>query len=424
MQVRFPYGHGYQVLEIPEERVNAVLRAEPAEKSSLSQEEIVRRALLHPIGSPRLCELARGKKRILLITSDHTRPVPSRITLPLYLNEIRQGAPDAEITILIATGMHRATMQEEIRAKFGDEIAQHEHIVVHRSGDESELAFFGTLPSGGELWLNKRVKDADLVVSEGFIEPHFFAGFSGGRKSILPGIAASRTVMYNHNAGFIRSPLSRQGILDGNPIHRDMCFAAKQAGLAFILNVILDEDKRIVACVAGDADEAHRAGCEISKMMTAVPAVPGDIVITSNGGYPLDQNIYQSVKGMTAAESCVKDGGAIIMCAAVGDGVGGNAFYHWFADRNNASEVMRDIENVPPEQTTPDQWQAQILARVMNKAECWFVTGEENRDIIERMHMHYAPDVTTALKEASARCGQNTSVTLIPDGVGVIVTEG
>lgn len=417
--ISIPYGRHTQELVLADDRLKAVLRPAHTQSDSGDESAIVRKALENPIGSPRLCQLVKDKQHILLITSDHTRPVPSHVTLPLYLEEIRRGNPQARVTILIATGMHRPTTETELRQKFGDEIVDREEIVVHRAEVQEDMAFFGTLPSGGELWLNKLVQEADLVISEGFVEPHFFAGFSGGRKSILPGVAAKQTVLYNHNARFIASDKARQGSLEGNPIHQDMLFAARAARLTFILNVLIDAEKRVIAAFAGDLEEAHRAGCNLCLQMTCVKPVEADIAITSNGGYPLDQNVYQSVKGMTAAEGCVKPGGAIIMCAALGDGHGGEAFYRWFADRPDAQTVARDIENVPPEGTYMDQWEAQILARVLTKAECWFVTGEENRPLIEAMHMHWAPDVNTALALASQKMGENASVTVIPDGVGV-----
>ena len=419
--IEIPYGKGKQILHVDEKRLSAVITPNHAHAVEKEQQEIVLEALANPIGTPRLCELAQGKERVLIITSDHTRPVPSRITMPLLLEEVRRGNPDAKITLLIATGMHRPTTEAELRARYGDEIVDRENIVVHKATVDEDMAFFGTLPSGGELWLNKLVKESDLVLSEGFIEPHFFAGFSGGRKSILPGVASGKTVLYNHNAQFLQSPHARQGSLDENPIHRDMLFAARQAKLAFILNVIIDADKKVIAAVAGDHEKAHRAGCAQCEEMTRVQKVVSDIAITSNGGYPLDQNVYQSAKGMTAAESCVRQGGALIMCAALGDGHGGEEFYRWFADRPSAEAVTRDIVSIPPDKTHMDQWEAQILARVMGKATCWFVTGEENRELVETMHLKWAPDVDTALAEATALMGENSTVTVIPDGVGVIV---
>ena len=420
-RIEIPYGSTKQILHIDHEKVAAVLGQAERENAGPNEVAIVRAALLHPIASPRLSDLARGKRRILLITSDHTRPVPSRITMPLLLDEIRTGQPDADITILIATGMHRPTTGEELIAKLGPGITDHEKIVVHNAYDESSMAFFGTLPSGGKLWLNCLLREADLVLSEGFIEPHFFAGFSGGRKSILPGIASERTVRYNHNAGFIASPLARAGSLEGNPIHLDMVYASRQAGLRFILNVLIDSGKHIIGAVAGNPEQAHKAGCELCASRVQVQPVVADIAVTSNGGYPLDQNIYQSVKGMTAAEACVRPGGVIIMNAALGDGHGGEDFYRWFADRDGPAAVMHDIESIPAEATRLDQWEAQILARIMLKATCIFVTGLVNRRLIERMHMRWAPDVDTALAEAFEIVGREAAVTVIPDGVGVIL---
>lgn len=421
MMIEIPYGKGKQQLNIDEQRLRACLTPTHEELQETDQQVLVRQALGSPIGSAPLSEMARGKQKIVVITSDHTRPLPSAITLPLYLEEIRRGNPDADITILIATGVHRSPTQEEMRAKFGAGICDHEKLVVHNASDDDSLVMMGILPSGGELWLNRLVAEADLVVSEGFVEPHFFAGFSGGRKSILPGVAGRRTVLYNHNASFIHAEESRQGNLEGNPIHRDMAFAAKTAKLAFILNVLLDSEKRIIAAFAGDSVKAHEAACRLCLAQTSVPAASADIVVTSNGGYPLDQNIYQCVKGLTAAEVCVREGGVIILSAGLGDGHGGDAFYHWFADRQNADEVMRDIQNVPANETHMDQWQAQILARVQQKAFCIFVTDETNRQMLEDMHMGWAPTLDKALQEATCRMGEGSTVTVIPDGVGVIV---
>ncbi|MEG2208141.1 MAG: nickel-dependent lactate racemase [Clostridia bacterium] len=423
-RIAIPYGKGWLPLELDEARLRGVLTPTPPAPTGRSEAALVQAALEAPIKSAPVRELAQGKQRILLITSDHTRPVPSAITLPLYLRELRAGSPNADIRILVATGMHRPTTPQELRQKFGEAIVDHETIIVHDAHRDEDMARFGTLPSGGELWLNKLCGWAELIVSEGFIEPHFFAGFSGGRKSVLPGVASQRTVLYNHNAGFIQNPLATQGSLEGNPIHRDMLYAAKAVGLQFILNVILNDQKKIIAAFAGDAEAAHAEGCRFSAAMTHVPAAPADIVITSNGGYPLDQNVYQSVKSMTAAEKCVREGGVIILCAALGDGHGGEAFYRWFSERQSAEEVLRDIQSIPPQSTRYDQWEAQILARVMHKAICVFVTGKENRALLEAMHLRWAGSLEAALALAQAIVGEASSVTVIPDGVSVIVDKG
>ena len=245
-------------------------------------------ALDAPFASPGLEELASRVKDAVIIASDHTRPVPSRILMPQILARLRKGNPSIAITILIATGFHRATTEAELLDKFGPEIVRRERIVVHDSSDESGLVRIGTLPSGGDLIVNRLAAEASLLVAEGFIEPHFFAGFSGGRKSVLPGIASRRTVLANHCAEFISHPKARTGTLDGNPIHEDMLFAAKAAKLAFIVNVVINAEKRIVAAFAGDPVAAHRAGTEYLSRHARIEVPEADIVVTGNGGYRND----------------------------------------------------------------------------------------------------------------------------------------
>ena len=422
--VKFPYGKDFLELNIPEERYAGTMLSKMHDyKPQKPSAELVLDAMEHPIGTPKLSVMAEGKKKVVIIASDHTRPVPSKIIIPPMLAEIRKGSPDADITILISTGCHRETTKEELIHKFGPEIVASEKIVVHDCDDTENLVYLGKLPSGGDLIINRLAAEADLLVAEGFIEPHFFAGFSGGRKSILPGVASRKTVIYNHNGQFIADEHSRTGIVDGNPIHNDMLYAARRANLAYIVNVVIDSEKKAIYAVAGDVDLAHRVGYEFLRSQCQVNAVPSEIVISTNGGYPLDQNIYQSVKGMTAAEACVRPGGAILMCAALSDGHGGEDFYRWFADRPDAKTVMEDIRNVPPESTHMDQWEAQVLARGMLKANCWMITGPENRHLVENMHLRWASDVDTALRQASDLLGGNASVTVIPDGVGVIVRK-
>ncbi|HJX36503.1 MAG TPA: nickel-dependent lactate racemase, partial [Dehalococcoidales bacterium] len=245
--IKIPYGREQLSLEIEPEQLKAVLEPESkAPEVKRTEQDIVRQALAEPIASPQLSEIASKAHRVLLITSDHTRPMPSKITLPILLDEIRSQNPDVQVKILVATGFHRLTKPDELIARFGQKLCDKEEIIVHDSRDKKHLVFKGKLPSGGELWLNDLVDWADLIVAEGFIEPHFFAGFSGGRKSILPGIAGTATVLANHCAAFIASENARTGNLQDNPIHKDMLFAAEKVGLAFILNVALDANKKII----------------------------------------------------------------------------------------------------------------------------------------------------------------------------------
>ncbi|HWR39927.1 MAG TPA: nickel-dependent lactate racemase [Patescibacteria group bacterium] len=420
--VKIPYGKGFIDALIPDARLEGILESRAHHyQPAAGEQELVRNALANPIGSPRLRELAKGKKKIVIIASDHTRPVPSKIMAPLLLEEIRGGNPEADITFLIATGFHRPTTQEELIGKFGETLVAAEKIVIHDAFDPASMVNIGKLPSGGEIMINKLAIDADLLIAEGFIEPHFFAGFSGGRKSVLPGVVSKVTVLANHNSQFIASAKARTGNLEGNPLHIDMLYAAKTAKLRFILNVVIDADKKIIKAFAGDLEQAHADGTKfVAELATASPQ-PADIAITSNGGYPLDQNIYQAVKGMTAAEATCRQGGVIIICAACNDGHGGKDFYEWFKSAATAREVMEKIMTIAPPDTLPDQWEAQILARVLMHHSVIIVTDQCDHQMIRDMKMNAAATITEALAMAEKIVGKDARITIVPDGVSVIV---
>lgn len=418
--VRIPYGKSHMAINIPEERLAAILESRAHDyRPEAGEEQLVRKALENPIASSRLRDLAKGRKKIVVITSDHTRPVPTKIMAPLLLEEVRSGNPEADITFLVATGFHRATTQDELVNKFGEHLAKTEKIVIHNCWDKSSLVNAGKLPSGGNLVINKLAMEADLLIAEGFIEPHLFAGFSGGRKSVLPGIVSEVTVLANHCSEFIAHEKARAGILDGNPLHIDMLYAAKQANLAFILNVVIDADKKIIGAFAGDMEQAHLAGCRFVGELAAVKAVPADIVITSNGGYPLDQNVYQHVKALTSAEATCKKDGVIIVCGACDDGHGSQDLYDWL--RRGAREAMDIIMKVDRESTIPDQWATQIMARILLKHKIIFVTDKCDHQIIKDMGFDTATTIEEAMNTANAIVGSQGKITVIPDGVAVIV---
>ena len=425
--VSFPYGKEKLEFDIPENRyAGTLVSAMEHYRPEKTEEELVREALENPIGTLGLSEMAKGKKHVVIIASDHTRPVPSKVIIPQMLAEIRKGNPEAEITFLIATGCHRETRMEELVEKFGEDIVKNERIIIHDCDREDLLVKVGTLPSGGDLVLNRIALEADLLVAEGFIEPHFFAGFSGGRKSVLPGIASRKTVIYNHNAGFINHPRARTGIIDGNPIHEDMLFAAKAAKLAFICNVVINSDKKVVYAVAGDVEEAHRKGREFLSGLCMVHSIPSDIVISTNGGYPLDQNIYQAVKGMTAAEATVKAGGITIMLAKSNDGHGGKVFYETFKNQKDLCRMMEDFLATPPEKTIIDQWQSQIFARLLMHSTVIYISDAPD-DMVRDLHMIPAHSPEEAIQIADRLLAEKGiregSILAIPDGVSVMVVE-
>jgi len=420
--IRFPYGKEFLTAKIPEERLQAVLVSQLHHyKASASPEKLVEDALAAPIGSAPLCQLSQGKENIVIIASDHTRPVPSKVIIPPMLREIRKGNPNARITILIATGCHRDTTGQELVDKFGEQIVANETIVVHDCTDQENLVSIGTLPSGGELQINRLAAQADLLVSEGFIEPHFFAGFSGGRKSVLPGVAGRTSVLANHCSEFIAHPKARTGVLEGNPIHADMLWAAQAAKLAFIVNVVIDQNKQPIFAVAGDVAQAHAEGCKFLSDLCQVKAEPCDIVISTNGGYPLDQNIYQAVKGMTAAEAAVKEGGVIIMLAKSNDGHGGEHFYDQLASEPDLGKTMQAFLNRGRNETEPDQWQTQIFIRVLQKAQVIYISDAPD-EMVKALHMLPAHDLDAAIHLAEELLqDRNAKITAIVDGVSVMV---
>lgn len=421
--IPIPYHTGHMQLHIAEENLAAVLTAESDSWDPGKDEvSLVQEALENPIGTPRLRELSRGKQRVTLVTSDHTRAVPSKLTLPLLLAEIRAGNPDAQITILVATGLHRATTEAEMRNMFGDEIVDHERIAVNHAFCPEEFTFLGTLPSGAEFHVNTLAAECDLLVTEGFIEPHFFAGFSGGRKSILPGICDKNTVNENHSYKAISSPWATTGVLEKNPVHEDMVVAARRVKVGFILNVAQNSGKKIIAAFAGDLEQAHAAGVEFVQRRSQCPAVTGDIVITSNGGYPLDQNLYQTPKAVSTAAACAGEDGVIIMSASCVDGMGGSCFSK-LIQRGTVDQIDQYLSRIPPKETISEQWCAQIYARILKKHPVILVTTYLDRETVEKANMRHASSVDEALEMAYAIKGRKARVVVIPDGVSVLAVK-
>ncbi|MCI1965401.1 MAG: nickel-dependent lactate racemase [Oscillospiraceae bacterium] len=422
MDITLPYDKKTLAAHIPQENLAGVLSSQQGSfKPEMTGAQLVERSLNDPIGSARLEALARGKKNIVIISSDHTRPVPSHIIMPILLKRLRAAAPDARIRILVATGFHRASTQEELIAKYGRDIAMNEEIVMHVATDDSAMVKVGRLPSGGDCLINKVAVEADLLIAEGFIEAHFFAGFSGGRKAVLPGISSYKTIQANHSGEFIASANCRTGNLLNNEVHKDMLYAARAAKLAFIVNVVLNEEKEIIGSFAGDLEKAHLAGCNFVRDLACVKKVPCEIAVTTNGGYPLDQNIYQAVKGMTAAEATLKEGGVIIMVAGCRDGHGGQAFFDNIANAESPKAFLEQALHTPRLETVPEQWTSQILARILVHHPVILVSDLVDPEIVRKLHMELAKTVDEALARAFELQGSNARVTVIPDGLSVIV---
>jgi nickel-dependent lactate racemase len=379
-------------------------------------------ALRNPISSAPLSELTKEVKNILIISSDNTRPVPSKLTLPLILAEFARPIETYNVTILIATGLHRQMTEAEIIERFGEKLFKSHKIVNHCAKDKDTLDCYGELIVNGEstgntLWLNKLIKENELVIAEGFIEPHFFAGFSGGRKSIMPGVSGAETIMNNHSAKNINDPRATTANLKDNPIHLQALEACRLAGLNFILNVALNKEKQVIAAFAGHYNDAHIKGCEFVKELMTVTTRAADIVITSNNGYPLDRNVYQLVKGMDVADKVTKHNGIIIIAGECVDGIGHGDFNDAIL---GASTIEELYEKASCDETVLDQWQILIFAKILMKHKVILVTDKLSTDIVEDLFMERATTLDEALAKAYEILGSDASVNIIPEGPVVI----
>jgi len=411
-----PYGYSSVTFTLPKDMVQSALLPKPF-PSCLSERDAVIEAIKNPLGSLPLRELVRGKKHILVITSDNTRPATSKITLPLLLEEVRRGNPSIKVTILVATGLHSHLSYEELQEKFTEEILDNFDIVIHDA--YNELVYLLKLSTGLDLWVNRLILDADLIVAEGIIEPHFFAGFTGGRKSILPGISGYESIFLNHSPQKIDHPLSKNGVLEGNPIHTEMCEAAYKSKFSFIINVVLDKNKKIIKAFSGDPFIAHKAGVNFIRNYTTILASPSEIVVTSNSGYPLDRNVYQIVKGISAASQTVKPRGVIIMVAECKDGIGHSVFYEMLSKASSPSELLAQIRT--GKIYCRDQWQVQILANILEENSVIIVSDNLEPNIVKNMHMMYAKSISEALEIAFSLKGKKSKVTILPEGPRVII---
>lgn len=413
--IQLPYGKRALNLKLPAGSYQ-LLKTKDL-KIGKTEKEIVSNALEHPIGGPCLRELSKNARTITIITNDNTRPMPSHITLPALIRSLYNPAKNYNITILIATGMHRKMSRAEMEEQYGTEICSSCNVVNHDAYDKDSLVSLGKLSTGNELLVNKLVVESDLVISEGFIETHFFAGFSGGRKSILPGVSGADTIMNNHNPINIDNINSRSAKLTGNPIHAECSEAARVAGLKFILNVALNKEKHIIGAFAGDFEKAHIMGCDYVRDLMSVPAKRTDIVITTNSGYPLGRNLYQVVKGIDTASSMTKKGGVIIIAAECRDGIGHTNFRELMQSCRTKEELLQKM--CAPHKEI-DKWQAQILVRALAEKTVILVNDTLEQSELKKMFIMQASNPDSALKHAKVLKGQNASISVIPEGPVVI----
>ncbi len=429
MKVHIQYGKAGLDIEIPDGLDVTV--AKPAPQQPLADPRAaVAAAIDHPVKGPSITSIVKGLSTQLsrpaspaacIVVSDHTRPVPSNEILPPLLARIEAaGIRRDRITILVATGLHRGSTPEELEHMLGKDIVASYKVVNHDSKDKAQLANRGTSSRGTPIWINKAYIDADLKVLTGYVDPHFFAGFAGGRKGVVPGIAGEATVMGNHSAVHIDHPNARFAVLAGNPIHEDALEIAKRVGVDFIVNVCLDEQHRIVRVAAGELEAAHDDLVRfMRKTMVTNLDTYYDIVIVNNGGYPLDLNLYQAVKSMILGELAVKEGGTIISANEMRDGFGSDEFKAIVEREADPLALIKKL--VSKELVVEASWQVQTLARAAMRAEILVASSMPEsafKDV--KLGMKWVPGVEQAIAKAVKKHGKHAKILVLPAGPQLI----
>lgn len=421
MQLRLAYGRHGLFLELPDAWNVAVIEPHfvpglPAPIAALHA------ALAAPHGTPPLREIVRPSDRVGIVFSDITRATPHGLILPAVLDALAH-VPPAQITLFCALGTHRRNTEAELRQMFatGADPATAERLLRYRivqndAFDPATQVRCGVTSRGHEIWLNREIAACDVKVLTGFIEPHFFAGFSGGGKALMPGMAGLRTVLGNHDAGMIADPRATWGVTHGNPIWEEVMEVAHSVGGTFLVNVALNKHKEITGVFAGDLDTAHAAGCAFVRDTAMAPVAQRfDIVVTTNSGYPLDMNLYQAVKGMSAAALIVKDGGAIICAAECADGIPDHGLYGQLLRESASPRALLD-RIMAPGFLMQDQWQAQIQAQVQLKADVYvYADGLTDAQITDAL-FRPCRNLADTLAHLLAEYGPDATICILPEG--------
>ncbi len=414
MRVHLAYGEEGLDLEVPDHTTVVVPSHESAHPHPHGA---LLDALRQPIGIPSLRQLARPGQSVAISVCDITRAQPREAMLEAIFEELDGVIAEEDSTILIATGTHRTNTPEELGAMLG-KAANRCRVVNHVARDRDSLVDLGRVGAGVPLFLNREWVEADLKITTGFVEPHFFAGFSGGPKMVAPGLAGLDTVLVLHDAKRVGHAKSTWGVIDDNPLHRDIRACAAHAGAKpdFSLDVLLNQEHRITRVFAGELFAMHRVACAaaLEAAMHQVPAA-FDVVLTTNSGYPLDQNLYQAVKGMSAAAKVVAPGGTIICAAECRDGLPEHGRYAETL-RSGASirDLLDEIESRP--KAIADQWQVQVQALIQGKADVLVHAGGLDRSQIEEAHFQAAPDLEAAVRESLEKAGPNGTLCVLPEG--------
>lgn len=418
MKIHLSYGRSGLDFESPADLKAQVLHLNPLPTLE-NPLDAVKEALDDPIGTPPLLELARGKKTACVVISDVTRPVPNPLILHPMLEMLENaGIARQNITILNATGLHRPNVGAELEEMIGVSIAANYRVENHVAKNDHEMTELGEIEFGegqkATAAINSHYINADLKITTGLIEPHFMAGYSGGRKLICPGIASAKTILQFHAPPMIGHPNARAGNLIQNPIHAMSRAVAGKAGCDFICNVTLSESRQLTGVFAGDLDAAHAAGIAHVDTQTKVSVKPQPIVVTTSAGYPLDTTFYQCVKGMVGALPALQKGGTLIIACSLSEGIGGPEFREMCFSLQSVAEFIDRIYSSPVQ---VDQWQLQELMLVLKHAgEVMIVSDGIDSGTLGKFLLTPMPNVETALEAAREKHGLDAGVVVIPEG--------
>ncbi len=422
MKLQLPYGERGIEAELPNDATVLIPERVPALDDPA---EAVRRAIEEPIGSPALRRVGGPGAKAAIVVSDITRPVPNEILLPPLIDALREaGVRDEDVTIIIGTGLHRASRQDERRRILGDAMfdasgAPRYHVIDHDARDASSQRHLLTTHRGVAVALNIAYLDADIRILTGFVEPHLFAGYSGGGKAVLPSISGAASIMANHDAQMVGHPKAMWCTTEGNPIFEEMRDVALRSDPTFLLNVTLDESKRITAVFAGELAAVHDAAIAQAARQ-AIRPIPHlfDVVVVTNMGYPADLVLYQAVKGMSLAAQACAPGGTIMLVAECREGVGGAEYVDLLHSERSPSALLRRFGS-SEHQTVHDQWQVQVQAMVQARADVW-IHSSLPRATVEAAQLRYAPDVNETLRriveEKRVELGRDPTVCALPYG--------
>jgi len=388
----------------------------PKPLDCLSNEKAsIKRALRTPIGSPPLRELVDHNDSVAIVFSDITRPMPSHIVLPVLLEELRDIADD-QISLINALGTHRSNNPKELVDILGPEIIKRFRVIQHDCYDADNLISLGKSSRGNEVWLNRTYMESTVRILTGFIEPHLFAGFSGGPKAVLPGIAGAKTIFSNHDSGMIGDPKSGFARTKGNPIWDEMLEVAKLTDPTFLLNVTLTDERLITGVFAGDLQQAHEKGVEFLRRSALVPLDDlFDIVISTAGGYPLDMNMYQSVKGISVAARIAKDGGSIVLVSGCENGLPAYGEYGAImGEADTPQDLLAKIHH--PGYSKQDQWDAQIQAQICQRQKLYIYSDGLTDEEIKNVFGIPCRDVEDTISALLIDYGAKARIAVIPAG--------